>query len=382
VHKALSTQVASRHPELVSHIVSVLLSEVPLYSRLPLEELHGEVAGIISHNVRLFGLLLREQRLAHSSELDRQRESARRRAEEGVPLDGVLEAYHVGTLVLWQDITAPVADTGLQAEYSLLLGYLRQVTAAVSAEYMEARQSYLQSEHDARQSLMTALLAGGPLDNPALPLSPQYAVLVLAVGPHADEAGQSVTATIAGRRKLRRMQDEFERGTEGPVLSALDAGGGIVLVSVCDWARLRDLVASVGVAAGAAVIAGGGLATPAEVPAMVREATEVLELVQRLGRGPGLYRLGDVLLEYQLSRPSAARSGLAELLGPLEGKPDLLRTLEVYLRNQLSRTKTAAELFVHPNTVDYRLRRIAVLTGLNPASPQDLPHLHAAILSR
>ncbi|WP_020521163.1 PucR family transcriptional regulator [Catelliglobosispora koreensis] len=382
VHKALSKQITSRLTELVSRIISRLLLEVPLYARLPAEELYGEVSAIITHNVRLLGVLLREQRLAFSSELDRQRASARRRAEEGVPLDAVLEAYHLGTLVLWQDITSGVRDSALHDEYALLLGYLRQVTTAVSAEYMDARQSFLQSEHDARRSLITALLAGVALDNPALSLPSRYAVLVLAIGHHPDEADESVSATVAGRRKMRRVQDEFERFTEEPVLSALDPTGGIVLLTMQDWDKLRHLILAVGSAAGAPVIAGGGLASPADVPATVREATEVLELVQRLGYEPGLYRLGDVLLEYQLSRPSAARAGLAELLEPLNGKPDLLRTLQVYLRNELSRTRTAAELFVHPNTVDYRLRRIAQLTGLNPASPQDLPHLRAAILSR
>lgn len=88
-----------------------------------------------------------------------------------------------------------------------------------------------------------------------------------------------------------------------------------------------------------------------------------------------------MLLEYQLSRPSPARAELARLLDPLRSNPELLRTLQSYLRNGLSRARTAAELYVHPNTVDYRLRRIARLTGLNPVQPKDLQHLRAAILA-
>ncbi|HEX6685111.1 MAG TPA: hypothetical protein VF062_20135, partial [Candidatus Limnocylindrales bacterium] len=168
--RSLPAQIAARLPRLVSHILDRLLAEVPLYGRLPAEELNGEVAAIIDHNIRVFGDLLRDRRLANASELDRQRRSARRRAEEGVPLDAVLEAYHLGTIVLWQEITTGATGDDLPdvlAGQNLLLGYLRQLTAAVSAEYMEARQSLLHAEHDTRRSLITALLAGGALDNPA-----------------------------------------------------------------------------------------------------------------------------------------------------------------------------------------------------------------------
>jgi hypothetical protein len=388
-HKELSARISARLTSLVSAIVARLPAEVPLYARLPAEELHGEVAGIITHNVRVLGGLLREMRLATPAELDRQRQSARRRAEEGVPLDAVLDAYHIGTLVVWQEITVDAGGDDLRAEYALLLGFLRQVTTAVSAEYMDARQSLLHAEHDARRSLITALLAGGALDNPAqhagLPLPATYAVLVLSVGAHPDEADEAVSTPVAGRRKIRRLQGELDQFTAEPVLSALDANGGVVLIpstSDIHWDKLGKLVKHAGTAAGAAVIAGAAFATPAEVPAAVTQANEVLDLVRRLHYPDGLYRLTDVLLEYQLSRPSAARSCLASLLDPLTGKPDLFLTLQVYLRNQLSRSQTAAELYVHPNTVDYRLRRITQLTGLNPANPHDLQHLRAAILSR
>lgn len=397
-HKPLSIggrnlrgQITARVPRLVSHILSRLLAEVPFYARLPAEELHGEVAAIITRNVRVFADLLRDRRPAQPSELDRQRQSARRRAEEGVPLDAVLEAYHLGTMVLWQDLTAgatPEDLPDLLAGQNLLLGYLRQLTTAVSAEYMEARQSFLHAEHDTRRSLITALLAGGALDNPAqhagFALPEQYAVLVLSVAPHPDEIDEAVSRPVAGRRKVRRLQEVFEQFTQEPVLSVLDANGGVVLVPTtaeAEWDKLRSLVRTAGEAAGALVTAAGGFAPPGDVAAQVAQAGEILGLVQRLGYPPALYRLTDVLLEYQLSRPGPARQELARLLDPLRSNPDLLRTLECYVRNGLSRARTAGELYVHPNTVDYRLRRIAQLTGLNPLAPQDLQHLRAALLA-
>jgi sugar diacid utilization regulator len=257
---------------------------------------------------------------------------------------------------------------------------------------MEARQSLLHAEHDTRRALITALLAGGALDNPAqhagFALPEKYAVLVLSAAPHPDETDESVSGPVAGRRKVRRIQEVFEQSTDEPVLSVLDPNGGVILLPADSpdpdrsfWARLRELVGAAAVAAGAEVTAAAAFAHPREVPSAVSQAGEILDLVRRLAYPPMLYRLTDVLLEYQLSRPSPARAELARLLDPLRGNPELLRTLRIYMRNGLSRARTAAELYVHPNTVDYRLRRIARLTGLNPVLPNDMQHLRAALLA-
>jgi DNA-binding PucR family transcriptional regulator len=92
--------------------------------------------------------------------------------------------------------------------------------------------------------------------------------------------------------------------------------------------------------------------------------------------------LRDVLLEYQLTRPSDAHAALRELLDPLDRNPDLQHTLEVYLANDLDRRQTATTLHVHPNTLDYRLRRIVELTGLDPSTSRGLQLLGAALAAR
>jgi len=100
------------------------------------------------------------------------------------------------------------------------------------------------------------------------------------------------------------------------------------------------------------------------------------------GPEPGLYGLRDVLLDYQLTRPSDAQAPLAALLDPLDPFPDLLTTLEAYLAQDLDRRRTAASLHVHPNTLDYRLKRIAELSGLEPGTTSGLQLLACAVAVR
>ncbi|GAA4965676.1 helix-turn-helix domain-containing protein [Actinoplanes utahensis] len=58
---------------------------------------------------------------------------------------------------------------------------------------------------------------------------------------------------------------------------------------------------------------------------------------------------------------------------------DLVPTLRLYLEADLNRRKVATQLHVHPNTVDYRIRRVAVLTGLDTTAHRDLLTLSAAL---
>jgi DNA-binding PucR family transcriptional regulator len=115
---------------------------------------------------------------------------------------------------------------------------------------------------------------------------------------------------------------------------------------------------------------------PSPAVALVRELLDVV----RIYRLPAaVHRLGDLVLEYQLTRPSPARDQLALLVAPLTARPDLLQTLRCYLRHGRNRRQTATELHVHANTVDYRLRLVGKLTGLDPAQTDHLPRLVAAL---
>jgi DNA-binding PucR family transcriptional regulator len=55
----------------------------------------------------------------------------------------------------------------------------------------------------------------------------------------------------------------------------------------------------------------------------------------------------------------------------LGGGPALLDTLTTYLEQGSSLEATARLLFVHPNTVRYRLRRVAELTDYTPSVGRD-----------
>ena len=90
----------------------------------------------------------------------------------------------------------------------------------------------------------------------------------------------------------------------------------------------------------------------------------------------------DLLPERALDGDETARAWLVDdVYEPLlSGGTALIDTVTTYLERGFSLEATARLLFVHPNTVRYRLRRVAELTGLSPASGRDGFTLWVAIV--
>ena len=77
----------------------------------------------------------------------------------------------------------------------------------------------------------------------------------------------------------------------------------------------------------------------------------------------------------------ARRTLIEQIYEPLRDQAgELLETLWCYLDNGRSLEATARELFVHPNTVRYRLKKVAELVGWNPTSPRAAMNLQAALI--
>jgi DNA-binding PucR family transcriptional regulator len=89
----------------------------------------------------------------------------------------------------------------------------------------------------------------------------------------------------------------------------------------------------------------------------------------------------DLLPERALAGDGHARRQLvATVYGPLvEAGSGLLETLTAYLDTSGSIEATGRRLFVHANTVRYRLRRIAEVTALSPTNARDAYTLRLAL---
>ncbi len=111
---------------------------------------------------------------------------------------------------------------------------------------------------------------------------------------------------------------------------------------------------------------------PADLAQSYGQARQAIAIAQRLGRtGQQIVfeELGIYRLLFQIPEDGELRAFAKQVLGPLmtydqEHRSDLVRTLGVYLGGNGSLHAAAEQLHVHPNTVNYRLTRIAEIASL------------------
>lgn len=388
---ALARRLLADLPELAATVGAHLVAELPLYRRLPAEEMAGDVRRTIEQTIRGIARLLRDGGPPSAEHRGILRASAAKRAEEGVPVGAVVEAYYVGARACFDSLAPRLPPEQVSVAYSALLDYLSVTTAEVTTGYLEERQALIGETGAARQSLMSALLDGADVEATArrtgIAVPQRFLVLALRLGLHPDEQLPDVDASVAARRKVRRIRTEIERQAGQSALVQIANDQGLVLLPDQEdqghgrkW--LSALVAALARESGVEILAGVAEGAPENVPEAARLAGQLRDLASRFGREPGVYGLDDLLIEYQLSRPGPARERLTALLEPVAGKPDLMNTLQMYLASNLDRRLVAKRQHVHPNTVDYRIHRVRVLTGLDPTNHRDRLTLTAALAAR
>ncbi|WP_238011186.1 helix-turn-helix domain-containing protein [Dactylosporangium sp. AC04546] len=361
----LHDRMAGRVPALTREIVAGIADDVPFYRELPPPALAGPVSESVAAVLGLLVKLLNEPGPLRPGDLTAVVELSARRARDHLPLEAALTAYLIGARAWWRTLTETAAPAELAAAGTRLLDGLSAVMPAVVVAHLQAQEDLHSEDKRARRELLAALLDGRPAapfaEAARVEVGRRHTVLLLRFDPRPPD---------------RLVQVALDAHTGTPVLA--DHVGGIALLP--GGTDAAALVAGLAEALDTTVLAAAADAdAPPRIPAAAAEAGEVLDLVTRLGRRSGVYRLDDVLVEYQLARPGPGLHRLAAKLDPLAGHPYLLETLRSFVQHGHNRSRVAQELHIHRNTLDYRLGRITALTGLDPAVPAEARLLDAAL---
>jgi carbohydrate diacid regulator len=70
------------------------------------------------------------------------------------------------------------------------------------------------------------------------------------------------------------------------------------------------------------------------------------------------------------------------VLGPLDHEPELIETLDAFFAADCSPSTTACQLSIHRNSLNYRLDKVALLTGLDPRHFDQAAQIRLAFLLR
>ena len=293
----------------------------------------------------------------------------------------------------------------------------RAVAAELAAQTAGHRARREDGQRDARRSADSALqrvldwrggAAGDEETAAALrdcglpPAGPLVAVALTVGSAEADLAELPQVARVL----LEELLPAPVAGVSGAEAVALAAGGedvvGRIQEAVAALARVPRLELAFGVSVlsgGAGSAAGGYTAgevtgpgtgsgwTVAGVSRAVAQARQARRLAALPGGGVRLVdaaAIGSLPLLLALIPGEARQAFRARLLDPLraydgEHGTELVRTLEVFLGCSGSWTKAAETMFVHVNSLRYRVRRIEELTGRDLSSLEDQAALLLAL---
>lgn len=116
-----------------------------------------------------------------------------------------------------------------------------------------------------------------------------------------------------------------------------------------------------------------------------REVVYTLNVGEKLDPHKMIYFYSDYKLPVFLAQ--ANRYGIGEGMGPYfeqikqhDKKGELLETLLIYIQENGDMNRTAGKLFIHRNTLRYRLDRITDLTNKDPRKVKELLELYLSIL--
>ena len=346
---------------------------VPEYAALAPSVMSSEVLPVSRRLVEAFFwpiLAGREPDIAAVTELT---DMGRRRLEMGVPLEPMLHVYRLAGRVVWDAVVAATGpdEQGALAELGAKwMDFVDRAASVAAAAYLAASHDHLRRLDARRRELLEAVLAAA--DAAEVTATAIRFATVLA---HAY-----VPVLLVGDGAAGRIDALAEDAPDGTIAGPRGAG---VLLLVPSPAGRSDLD-RIGRRASGALITFGRAAAPGSELAREVASVESLMLAARAaGVTRGRFGPEDLLLEQLLAGAPAATAALRRrVLGALEGKDHgglITSTLRTFLTAG-SVPETARRESVHANTVSYRLRRVAELTGLDPRVPAESALLVLALI--
>jgi sugar diacid utilization regulator len=398
--RALAARLAERKEELARRVIEYWRQEIVDYRCPQDRRLLEEEFAFAVENVDALVASLESGRPIAEEHFERSREIGARRVNQGVALESFLRAGRMWDRVCWEMVLS-MARTDVPSEREAALEIAGRISDLEDGVATAATGAFLDEIADRgllRHDLLNALLTGKGDDDHVvhlarrlhLRLAASYVVVVVR-GERVELPGAREESP-ASRRTLDRIVEETRRHlrpSAGSLLTGKHNGDVVVLVPAAGRADLDTVqkdCRTLGGALGAEVSIGmsgwhEGRATIATAFHEAMDAVKIAELTGIRGHAVGI---DEVLVDAMLRSSFSAQQILKDTLRPLvdydaSRNTALVNTLRAYLDARRNVTKSAEALYVNPNTVVYRLKRIKEVSGRDPQNPDDLLVLSLAL---
>ncbi len=364
-------------PAVAAQTVEAITEGVPAYARAFAGELGPQIEKAVRAALATFlNLVSRSAGRGRESPLTPALEAAyalgRGEARNGRSLDALLAAYRLGARVAWRELAAISVRAGQESATiahfaELVFAYIDELSAASVAGHADELASSDRVRRRHLERLAQALLAGEPAHvvtaaaERAEWIPPQTLTAVLVPEPFAPSVldlldARTLQVAEAGPEETSVLLVPEAAAPSRAHLMRLLAGRGAIVGPARPWLQARDSLAR--------AVRTSRFA-PSEHGAVVDTEDHLVRLVVT-------------------ADPQALADLRAKVLAPLAGEKEptgakLVDTLRAWLQHHGRRDEVAAALFVHPQTVRYRMTRLRELYGDRLRDPQWLLQLTVAL---
>lgn len=378
----------ARVEEIAHRLSRTYQDELVEYRSLSHAALEQDVTPLAVDKIRQMLSSLMSDTVPAEKEIRLNVEAAARRFHQAVPLSAVLRAYRLRERTVWSelvdsaDLEDPIHLRVLLGLASRVMEHMDIVSSAVAQAYLDEQSGLRRQRLILRRELLEALIDGRfdaksrvhHIDALALQdidvEGSRHTVISCRFTDGAVDSLQAQEVTrLALREHLSGPTGSFRAVMglrENEIVWLVEVrpnDGGVVEAAAQAVESLDGLVVGVG-------SDGVGLDHIAVSYRQARAAVTIALTAPRAGR---VLTHRDVLLDLAIAQGAESAGLLESAVAPLiaydraQGT-DLVATLEAYLEHRFHAARAATVLHVKPNTVLYRLARIAQVSGHDPMS--------------
>lgn len=337
-------------PAVAERLTRSIRDELPEYVAVPFDEHVANIQEQQAHQLRA----LLERRLPDGHDLRRARDLGRRRAAQGLPVQSVIGAFHVGNRELWQVLRERAPDGTLLADVpELMWETVHLMTSALAAAHAEASRA-LHAHLITMRYRLFELLAGESAGEEA-------AEVALGLGLRPDGAFMAACAAAPSSSPSSETLDELQRSFDRLHGSAyVSRAGGVLMVLWQDMAAtdVFDVLHKRGYLDIGAGLCRHGLVGAAE---SLRDAHRALAAAQP--RNGVRYFAHDWLRACLLAEKERLSPLVADRLPAVRANEHLAAAVVAFAESGFSVPAAAGALNLHSNTAAYRLDRWKTITG-------------------
>jgi PucR C-terminal helix-turn-helix domain len=366
-----------RLPDVANHTIAAVTHEVPSY----VGAFGGPMGETIENAVQMaLAGFLRVAARGRSGDpgtplspaLEGAYALGRGEARSGRSADALLSAYRVGARVAWRELAETAVDAGVPADMlasfaELVFAYIDELSAASLSGHADELETTGRVRQEYLERLSLGILRGDPAD------------ALVAAAERADWVPpRTLTVVLVPSAQVRPTQGLLDPRTLTTVGEpTLPDGVGALLVPDAGGRARTRLVRSLN---GRTAVVGPARPWLAATMSYLR-ALRGLELRE----GEATFDTEEHLADLVLTADAEAVADLrAQALAPLAtlrpaSRQKLSETLRAWLLHQGRRDDIATALFVHPQTVRYRMGQLRELYGDRLEEPDTIRDLTIAL---